>query len=215
LFSIVLDRLFDFAIMALLAVVGLVALVDIFPVSMQTPLRTATFLFAAVIFSATPLLMARRPREWMLGLVGRWLPGRLAGLVERIREQFAPLDLRAKPLVGLMGASVLSALSTIVRVGILYWTMPLGHIPLVAIIGSTAVIAILQALPISFAGVGVRDAVLIALLQYYGYTSEQALLLSVQFLLINIEHILIGFLVSLRYPLITSDKTITSDKATG
>ncbi len=206
LFSIVLDRLFDFAIMALLAVVGLVALVDIFPVNMQTPLRTATFLFAAAIFSVTPLLMARRPREWMLGVVAKWLPGRLAGLVGHVREQFAPLDLRAGPLAGLMGASVLSAISTLVRVGILYWTMPLGHIPLVAIIGSTAVIAILQALPISFAGVGVRDAVLIALLQYYGYTSEQALLLSVQFLIINIEHILVGFLVSLRYPLIATDK---------
>ncbi len=46
-----------------------------------------------------------------------------------------------------------------------------------------------------------RDAILIALLAAYGYTQDQALSLSVLFLLINLEHILIGFLVSLRYPL--------------
>jgi glycosyltransferase 2 family protein len=206
LFSIVLDRLFDFAIMALLAVIGLVALVDVFPIAMQAPLRSATYAFAAVIFALTPLLMAKRPREWMLGLAERLVPLRFRALFARIREQFAPLDLRPGPLVGLMGFSVLSAISTVFRVGILYWTMPLGNIPWVAIIGSTAVIAILQALPISFAGVGVRDAVLIALLQYYGHTPEQALLLSVQFLIINIEHILVGFLVSLRYPLAVGAK---------
>ena len=48
---------------------------------------------------------------------------------------------------------------------------------------------------------GVRDAILVLVLTRYGYTTEQALTLSALFLLINIEHIIVGFLVSLRYPL--------------
>jgi hypothetical protein len=43
--------------------------------------------------------------------------------------------------------------------------------------------------------------VLIAMLQRHGHAAEIALSLSALFLLINIQHILIGFLVSLRYPL--------------
>ena len=61
-------------------------------------------------------------------------------------------------------------------------------------------ISILQVLPISFSGVGVRDALLIPVLAAYGYGRDQALALSALFLLLNLEHILIGFLASLRFP---------------
>lgn len=218
LFSIVIDRLFDFAVMALLAVFGLIVMVDVFPLNMQAPLRTATIAFAAAIFIMTPLLMARRPREFVFSWVIPILPSKIRAAVERIRDQFAVLSLRPGPLAGLLLASVGSAISTLVRVGLLYLTMPLDRIPLTAIIGSTALIAILQALPISFSGVGVRDAVLVALLQRYGYSPEQALLLSAQFLIINLEHILLGFLVSLRYPLrggqVAEEEALATDKAT-
>lgn len=213
LFSILLDRLFDFVVMALLALVGLVALVDVFPPDLQAPLRTATLAFAAAIFLTTPLLMARGPRNWLLSAVAPRMPARVRALMERLQGQFAALSLRPRPLAGLLGASALSATSTLVRVGLLYLTLPLDRIPLLAIIGTTALIAILQALPISFAGVGVRDAVLIALFQRYGYTTEQALLISAQFLLINIEHIILGFLVSLRYPLATDAERAAAEQA--
>lgn len=205
LFSIVLDRLFDFTIMAALALVGIVALVDVFPADMQASLRTATFVFAAVVFLMTPLLMARGPREFFMNLAQRILPAGLAARVEKLRMQFASLELRPGPFAQLLLASAGSAASTLVRIYLLYLTMPLGNIPILAIIGTTALIAILQALPISFAGVGVRDAVLIALLQRYGHTTEQALVLSAQFLLVNIEHIILGFLVSLRHPLVKDE----------
>ena len=64
-----------------------------------------------------------------------------------------------------------------------------------------ALISILQALPISFSGVGVRDAILIAVLANFNYSRDVALSLSALFLLVNLEHIIVGFLVSLRYPL--------------
>jgi hypothetical protein len=60
---------------------------------------------------------------------------------------------------------------------------------------------LLQALPISVSGIGIRDAVLVALLRTYDYPDAYALALSGLFLLINVEHIIVGFLFSLRYPI--------------
>jgi len=197
LFSIVLDRLFDFLIMALLALLALVAFIDILPDS----LRIATVVFAAVVFLTTPLLMARRPREWLINRLLPLAPGRIRAIVTRWRDQFAALSLRPAPLARLLLASIGSATSTIVRIYLLFLALQLDRVPATAIISSTALISILQALPISFSGIGVRDAVLIAVLGYYGYPKELALILSALFLVLNIEHMLIGFIYSLRYPL--------------
>jgi uncharacterized protein (TIRG00374 family) len=197
LFSIVLDRLFDFLIMAMLALLALVAFIDILPSS----LRLATVAFAAVVFLATPALMARRPREWLINLLLALAPGRLGAAIARWRDQFATLSLRPAPLGQLLLASIGSATSTIVRIYLLFLALQLDRVPPTAVISSTALIAILQALPISFSGIGVRDAILIAVLAYYGYPKEMALILSALFLIINIEHMLIGFVLSLRHPL--------------
>ncbi|MFN8478111.1 MAG: lysylphosphatidylglycerol synthase transmembrane domain-containing protein [Kouleothrix sp.] len=197
LFSIVLDRLFDFLIMALLALLALVAFLDILPRSAQI----ATIAFAVVVFLTTPSLMARGPREWLFARLLPITPQRLRAPLERWREQFSQLSLRPGPAAKLLLASVTSAASTMLRIYLLFLALQLGNVPLLAIISSTALIAILQALPISFSGIGVRDAILIAVLARYGYTAELALILSALFLLLNIEHMLIGFLVSLRYPL--------------
>ncbi len=197
LFSILLDRLFDFLIMALLALLGLAAFLDVLP----PVLRVATVAFAALIILLTPGLMARRPRDWLMTRALPLLPGRVRAIIARWRDQFAGLSLRPALLARLLLASVGSATSTMVRIYLLFLAMSLFDVPILAVVASTALIAILQALPISVAGVGVRDAVLVAVLPLYGYTREQALFLSALFLLINIEHIIIGFLVSLRYPL--------------
>ncbi|MFO7170899.1 MAG: lysylphosphatidylglycerol synthase transmembrane domain-containing protein [Chloroflexota bacterium] len=201
LFSIVLDRLFDFLVMAPLAVLGLVVFVDVFPPETRDAVRAATFGFAALIVVLTPALMARGPREWLFARLTPLLPRRARPAAERIRSQLAGLSLRAGPLALLLFASALSATSTMVRIWLLYASLSLYDVSLLDVVGSTALIAILQTLPISFAGIGVRDVVLVALLARYGHAPELALSLSALFLLLNLEHILVGFLVSLRYPL--------------
>jgi uncharacterized protein (TIRG00374 family) len=204
LFSIVLDRLFDFLVMALLALLTLVAFINLLPESAIT----ATIVFAGLIIIVTPLLMARRSREWLMTRTLPFAPQRIRVVVERWRDQFATLSLRPGLLMLLVLASVGSAVATMLRIYLLYLALPLDNVPLLAIISSTALIALLQALPISFAGIGVRDAVLIAVLAQYGYEKELAIILSALFLLLNIEHIIIGFLVSLRYPLGTPPETV-------
>jgi uncharacterized protein (TIRG00374 family) len=197
LFSIVLDRLFDFLVMALLALLALIEFLDLLPGSAQI----ATIVFAAMVFTLTPLLMARGPREWLIARTLPLLPTRVRDVIARWRDQLSALSLRPALLGMLLLASVGSAASTIARIYLLFLAMSLTNVPLLAIISSTALIAILQALPISFAGIGVRDAILVLVLGRYGYSTEQALTLSALYLLINIEHIVVGFLVSLRYPL--------------
>ena len=197
LFSIVLDRLFDFLVMAVLALLALTSFIDVLPESAQV----ATIAFAAIVILLTPSLMARGPREWLMNRALPLAPGRVRVTLERWRDQFAALTLRPGLLINLMIATTGSAISTMVRIYLLYLALSLSNVPPLAIISSTALIAILQALPISFAGIGVRDAILIAVLARYGYRQELALALSALFLLLNIEHIVIGFLVSLRYPL--------------
>jgi glycosyltransferase 2 family protein len=200
LFSILLDRLFDFLIMAVLSLLGLVAFLHIFPPEHQQLILVATISFTALIILMMPGLMARSPRDWLLTRLLPVAPLRLRPLIERWRDQFGSLDLRPVLLAKLLLATVISAASTMLRLWLLFNAMNL-NVPLLAMISTMALIAILQALPISFSGVGVRDGILIALLAAYNYPREQALSLSVLFLLLNVEHILIGFLVSLRHPL--------------
>lgn len=196
LFSILLDRLFDFMIMAPLALLGLLVFADQFP----SALRIAAVVFAALFILGTPLIMARAPRQWLMNRVLPIAPGRVRAVLERWRDQFSGLSLRPGLLANLSLATFGSALSTMARIYLLFLALRLD-VPVLAVVASTALIAILQALPISFSGIGVRDTVLIAVLARYGYTVEQAIALSALFLLINIEHIIVGFLVSLRYPL--------------
>lgn len=197
LFSIVLDRLFDFLIMAVLALLSLVAFLDVLPPAA----RIATVVFASVVILLTPTIMARGPREWLMTNVLPLLPGPVRASFARWRDQLGELSLRPALMLQLLAASVGSAVVTVGRIYLLFLAMSLANVPLLAVISSTALIAILQALPISFSGIGVRDAILIAVLGRYGYGTEQALALSALFLLVNIEHIVVGFLTSLRYPL--------------
>jgi uncharacterized protein (TIRG00374 family) len=200
LFSILLDRLFDFLIMALLSLLGLVAFLHIFPPQMQNLVRIATIGFATLIIIVTPLLMARRPRDWMMNRVLLLAPRRARPAIGRWRDQFTGLDLRPALMAELLLATLGSATSTMVRLWLLFYALNI-NIPLLAMVSSMALISILQALPISFSGVGVRDAILIAVLANFNYSRDVALSLSALFLLINLEHIIVGFLISLRYPL--------------
>ena len=90
MFSIVLDRLFDFLVMALLALLALIEFLDLLPGLAQI----ATIAFAAVVFIVTPLLMARRPREWLIARALPLLPARVRDAIARWSDQLGALSLR-------------------------------------------------------------------------------------------------------------------------
>ncbi|MFQ3662388.1 MAG: lysylphosphatidylglycerol synthase transmembrane domain-containing protein [Chloroflexaceae bacterium] len=197
--SVVLDRLFDLLVMAAFGTLGIFALGRLLP---SRELQTALVLAMALGLAAlTVVLVARRPRTWMLTvMLPRFAPGFTATL-SRWNSQLHGLSLRPALVVELTLLSLGSAAFTFLRLWLLFLALNLDRVPLPVVVGVSALIAVLQVLPISIAGVGVRDAALIAVLLPYGYTTEQALALSALFLLINVQHILVGFIVSFWYPL--------------
>lgn len=197
--SVVLDRLFDLLIMAVLATIGIFALGQLLP---SRELQTAVVILMGLgLVVLTAFLVARRPREWALMVALPRIAPRLQSSLARWNSQLRGLSLRPGLIVELALLSLGSAFFTFLRLWLLFLALGLSQVPLYVVVGASALIAVLQVLPISIAGVGVRDAVLIAILLPYGYTTEQALTLSALFLLLNLQHILVGFVFSLWYPL--------------
>ncbi|WP_129631682.1 lysylphosphatidylglycerol synthase transmembrane domain-containing protein [Candidatus Oscillochloris fontis] len=197
--SVVLDRLFDLIIMAVLGTLGIFALGQLLP---SRELQTVLVVLMGVgLVVLTVVLTARGPREWVLtGLLPRVAP-RLKERLDTWNEQLSSLTLRPALIGVISGATLISASFTFGRIWLLFWALGLTAVPLYVVVGSAALTSVLQVLPISIAGVGIRDAVLIAIVMPYGYSADQALILSALFLLINLEHILVGFIVSFWYPL--------------
>jgi uncharacterized protein (TIRG00374 family) len=185
--------------MAAVATLGIFALGQLLP---NPALRTLLVVgMSSSILIATVLLVARGPRQWLLmRALPAILPARLCVALTRWNSQFTSLTLHPRLLLVLAGTSLTSAFFTFFRLWLLFIALDV-YVPLYLVVGSSALIAVLQVLPISIAGVGVRDAVLIATLAPLGYSQEQALGISALFLLITLEHILVGFIVSFWYPL--------------
>ena len=198
LFSILLDRLFDFLIMGWVTLLGLSAVLGYFPPHLQSPIRIVVIAGAAAFTLGLPALLARGSRDRLVTLAIRLLPARWAAALERGRGEWSGLRLQPALLARLLIATLGSLASTIVRLWLLFRAVDVT-VPAAALVAAIGLIAILQAAPISFAGVGVRDAVLIAVLGAFGYGAERALALSALFLLLNIEHMIIGFGVFLSH----------------
>lgn len=197
--SVVLDRLFDLLVMSVLATLGIFALGRLLP---SRELQTAVVVLMGLgLATLTVLLVARGPREWALTVALPRVAPRLQANLERWNAQLRSLTLSPALLGELLLLSLGSASFTFVRLWLLFLALDLTAVPLYVVVGASALIAVLQVLPISIAGVGVRDAVLIAILLPYGYPAEAALTLSALFLLINLQHILVGFIYSFWYPL--------------
>jgi uncharacterized membrane protein YbhN (UPF0104 family) len=143
-----------------------------------------------------PVLMGRRPREWLLRAAARRVPSGMATSLERWRERLTTLELQPATTGAVLGATIGAVALSIGRVWLLFAALAIA-IPGLALVAAVALISILQTLPISFSGVGVRDAVLVAVLGAYGYRADEALALSALFLLLNLENIAVGFLATL------------------
>lgn len=199
LLSVVIDRLCDLLVMAALGTLGIFALGRLLPSrELQTALVVAMGLGLAVL---TALLVARGPRQWALTVALPRFAPRLRASLDRWNSQLAGLHLRPALVLELGLLSLSSAFFTFLRLWLLFVALGLDAVPLYVVVGVSALIAVLQVLPISIGGLGVREVVLVPVLAAYGYGSEEAITLSALFLLINVEHIIVGFIVSLWFPL--------------
>ena len=208
LFSIFVERLCDVAAMAVMAFIGISALATSLDAQSRITVQATTTIVAIAIFVMLPVLLIRRSRDYVFLIGRKVLPQRFRQRYDGITQQFDALDVGFSPAVRLVVATMGSALSTAIRIWLLFVAMNVGRVTLSAILGATGQISLLQALPISVSGIGIRDAVLVGLLRTYAYPDAYALALSGLFLLINVQHIIVGFLFSLRYP-IPSEGTVS------
>ena len=128
------------------------------------------------------------------------MPASLAPRLERWQSLLDTLEVHPSLVLALLGATVAATVVVMVRLWLLFRALDVV-VPATLLVASAALISILQTLPVSVAGVGVRDAVLVAALARYGYPAERALALSALFLVLVIEQMLIGFVVTMRHPL--------------
>ena len=200
LFSILFDRLLDFLLLALLSLIGLAAFLDVFPPATRPAILVSTTAFTLAMVIVVPALMARRSRRALLERMRRIVPQSLAQRLERWQTLLDSLEIHPPLVLALLGATVAATTVVMVRIWLLFRALDVV-VPPALLVASAALISILQTLPVSIAGVGVRDAVLVAALARHGYPAERALALSALFLMLVIEQMLIGFLVTMRHPL--------------
>jgi uncharacterized protein (TIRG00374 family) len=195
--SVVLDRLFDVGIMGLLAASGLYFFWDVLPGGKVADVVTVVVMLLAVVVGL--IFAAYRPlRTWAIHhLVPQGLARRL-NLAAMEHMHLHPGQIGTIALVSVAGLTL-----TFVRVYLLFLALatPIALGPFVALVAIIALVG-----TASPGGVGTRDAVLVVILSSILAMSPtdaqaRALALSALLLSLNILNAIIGYLVSLRYPL--------------
>ena len=199
--SCVVDRLFDLGVSAVLAATGIYFFWSVLPGSKTLNVVVVTCLLLAVV-AGLVVISNRRLREWLFtGVLPRITPRALRGRISG--EKLASLHLTPGQIVLIFLVTLVGLAFTYVRIYLLFLAldvrMPIG--PYVALV---AILSIVSAA--SPGGVGTRDITLIIVLNAVLNVGTEragalAIAISALLLLLNLENILIGFLLSLRYPL--------------
>jgi glycosyltransferase 2 family protein len=189
--SVVVDRVCDMLIMALLGMAALTDYVGLVSPELLLGAQVGTVALAL----GSGLLISERFRSW-LAQVADSGPLRRLHLGRLLDFQFSLIS-GSLPL--LLAYTLLSIGLNLLRGWLLFVALGLT-IPLFSVFAVITLIAIFQVLPVSIAGFGVREALLVITLQHYQYPIESALSLSLLLLLLNIQQIVVGFLVSLFFP---------------
>lgn len=199
--SVVVDRLFDVGISALLAATGLYFFWDILPGGKALNVAVVVGLLSAVVVGLV-FASNQRLRLFVLqDLLPRVTPKVLRermGSDSLERLHLTPRQLLIITLVSLAGLAW-----TYIRIYILFLALD-TPIPIGPFIALVAILSIVGAA--SPGGVGTRDLTMVLVLSAVlnigpEQATVRALSLSTLLLLLNIENVLIGFLYSLRYPL--------------
>jgi uncharacterized membrane protein YbhN (UPF0104 family) len=166
--SVVLERLTGFVALPLLIICGFLArpsLTDVDRAWLALLIAAITFTVLVVI-----LYLAGHPRiagrfadheNWM-----RFIGAVHVGVVLLRRE-----PRQAGPV---LGTAVLYQVSVVLSVALIFRTLDLP-VPLAAVFVYVPAVAMLQVLPLSFNGLGVREGALVLFLQPWGVSSAQAI----------------------------------------
>lgn len=214
--SVVIDRLFDVGVTAVLAATGLYFFWDILPGGKLANIVVLVGLLGAALVG---VLLVGNQRLRRL-VIERWLPRITPAALRTHTDALADLHLTPRQLALILLLTIGGLVWTYVRLYCLFLSLDvrIGAGPFIALV---AVLALLQAT--SPGGIGTRDAALVYVLGALLAVSReqataQALALSALLLLLNMEHVVIGFMLSLREPLRSArpnDAQLEADTANG
>ncbi len=194
--SVVLDRLFDVGIMGVLAASGLYFFWDVLPGGKAANVVTVTAMLLAVVVG---LLIASN-RTLRTFSIQRLVPGALKARINMQAVEQMHLEPREVAAIAAVTAAGLAL--TFIRVYLLFLALntpvPIG--PFIALVATIALVG-----TASPAGVGTRDVVMVLLLSAIlklppADEQARAIALSTLLLVLNVVNVLVGYLVSLRYP---------------
>ena len=196
--SILFDRIFDLFILLLLALIGAMAFREL----LLSQIAIFIFFFSAV-FILLLLFASPSIRSYLYKTVGAsLLPARLKEILRSssLMQRVAKLSLARLTIlkVGLMSLAAFSF--AFFRYYLLILSLNIS-LPFWYFIGSVAIASVVSLLPISFAGIGTRDAVLIYLFKFFSLGQEVAISFSLLILLIAATNMVVGFICWLRLSL--------------
>jgi uncharacterized protein (TIRG00374 family) len=168
--SVVVERLVALVVLVLLVLVGLAAR----PLALPAEIGRLAWLFLALLLIAVLAIMARPTRRLALGL----LPGeRLARIRRGLERVFAALDsYRSRPWL-IAGSFLLALIFQLLRcASVTVSAAALGHpLPFTFVLVVLPIMLLVSLLPITIAGLGVREAGFVYFLGLGGMPAEVAL----------------------------------------
>lgn len=194
LLSILLDRLFDLAVLLFLTVITIILLGSLYIDALPYLLILLILFVTGLVFFFIPFL-----REKLIGLLFHLKPEimKLPELLirKRQRNKIQSSNLQYKEILTRFSNCLLLTIITtgiaITRAWFLAVSIGIFLNP-IQIIAVSSLATVAGLLPVSIGGIGTRDLVLLALLSNLGYSQEKAVTLSTLLLLLNLFNLVVG-----------------------
>lgn len=188
--SILFDRIFDLFILLLLALIGAVIFRELLVG------QIAIFIFSFAAISLLLLLVANpKIRSYLMSRLGTGLlPAKLKEAVRSSSfwQRTANLSLKINTLLKSLLFSLLAFSLAFLRYYLLILSLNIS-LSFWYFVASVAIASVVSFIPISFAGIGTRDATLIYLFGYLGLGQEEAVSFSLLILFLLFVNMSIGF----------------------
>lgn len=215
--TVMADRIIDLLTLFILAVIGLTLFATLYAPS--TPLLVTTYILFAAFIAAIIIFSKRR----ISSALGRPLFNRFApdGQKEKIRSVYGDFYGGIGLILGRKKILILViALTFIVWLGsilsIYFMALAVGFtIPYSFLLIVFPVITLLEALPISFSGLGTRDATLIFFFGYISVSPELAVSMSLLYLVVTYIFGGLGFALWSKNPIKLEKATATKREIEG
>ncbi|NWJ96241.1 MAG: flippase-like domain-containing protein [Chloroflexi bacterium] len=193
LVSIVLDRLFDIALLLLLAAGSILFLGTDFAGELPALLVLLGGTAAALLVFSIPTW-----RTWLIDFTLKLLLRRKAqkqgDSALEAEESQAVQQLRPVNFLPVFGSTLLATALVLFRVWLLALALDM-NLTILQVVAVSSLATAVSLIPVSVGGIGTRDVTLVGILAKLGYAAEKAVSLSTLILLLNLVNLVAGYAI--------------------